>query len=71
MKEKKYLLECNLDLVISVSEKNKASLLKKINGIISSALKNEDIVHINKQIHVTSEQDVLLSLAANSLKDIN
>ena len=69
--KEKYYLECNLDLVLEVSEERKKAIIKKINGIISSALKGEDVIHLSKNINITSETDMLLSLVMGQPKDIN
>ena len=69
--KEKYYLECNLDIVIEVSEEKKDALLKKLNGIISSAMKGEEVIHLSKNINVTSETDILFSILAANPKSIN
>ena len=69
--KEKYYLECNLDLVLEISEEEREAVIKKLNGIISSTCKGEKVIHIAKSINVTSESDVLLSILGSNLKDIN
>ena len=69
--KEKYYIECNLDLIVEVSDEDKEKVMKKINGIISSVLKNETVLHLSKNINLTSESDIFLSMAKDALKDIN
>ena len=69
--KEKYYIECSLDLIVEVSEEDKANVMKKINGIISSVLKGENVLHLSKNINLISESDIILSMAKDALKDIN
>ena len=69
--KEKYYIECNLDLIIEASEEDREKIMKKLSGIISSALKNEKVIHVSKNINLISESDIFLSMASDSLKDIN
>tara|TARA_Y100001938_G_C7939636_1_gene353644 strand:- start:271 stop:489 length:219 start_codon:yes stop_codon:yes gene_type:complete len=69
--EEKHYMECSLDLLIEVPESDRERIMKKINGIISSALKGEKVVHVSKNINLISEADIILSMTSGSLKDIN
>lgn len=69
--QEKYYIECNLDLIIEASEQNREQIMKKLNGIISSALKNEKVMHVSRNINLISETDIFLSMARESLADLN
>ena len=69
--KEKYYIECSLKLLLEVSEENREKVMKKINGIISSALKNEKVIHVSKDINLISEHDIILSMATFDPDDIN
>jgi hypothetical protein len=69
--KEKYYIECSLNLLIEVSEENREKVMKKISGIISSALKDEKVMHVSKNISLTSEHDIALSMARFDPTDIN
>tara|TARA_B100000700_G_scaffold321806_1_gene421881 strand:+ start:848 stop:1066 length:219 start_codon:yes stop_codon:yes gene_type:complete len=69
-KEKQYI-ECSLSLLIEVDEKTREKVMRKINGIISSALKDEKVTHLSKNINLIAESDILLSFAPKGPMDIN
>lgn len=69
--KEKYYIECNLNLLLEVSEENKEKVMKKLSGIISSALRDEKIIHVSKDISLTSEHDIILSMATFDPADIN
>jgi len=69
--KEKYYIECSLNLLIEVSEKNREKVMKKISGIISSALKDEKVMHVSKNINLVSEHDIMLSMATYDPTDIN
>jgi len=69
--KEKYYIECNLNLLLEVSEEDRERVMKKINGIISSALKKEKVLHVSKNINLVSEHDIILSMATFDPNDIN
>ena len=69
--KEKYYIECNLNLLLEVSEENREKVMKKLSGIISSALKNEKVMHVSKNINLVSEHDIILSMATFDPTDIN
>jgi gamma-glutamylcysteine synthetase len=69
-KEKHYI-ECSLSLLIEVDKKNREKIMKKLNGIISSALKDEKVIQLSKNINLISEHDIMLSMASYDPSDIN
>ena len=69
-KDKQYI-ECTLNLLIEVDDKIRDKVMKKINGIIASATKDEKVIHISKNINLITESDVLLSMALSNPSDIN
>jgi hypothetical protein len=69
--KEKYYIECNLNLLIEVDEESRDKVMKKINRIISSALRGEKVIHVSKNIDLVSDRDLVLSTTAYDPDTIN
>jgi|TARA_Y100000287_G_C14232269_1_gene362531 hypothetical protein len=69
-KEKHYI-ECSFDLLIEVDKKDREKVIRKLNGILSSALKDEKVIKALKSINFMSESDVLMASLPVDPTDFN
>jgi hypothetical protein len=59
----KYYIECNIEFVLEIEEEKREETIKKINGVLSRFLKKEDVVHLNTNMNLISENNLLMSMA--------
>ena len=59
----KYFLEINIECVLEVGSENKEATIDKINKLIHKILKGENAVHLNSNMNLISEKNLMYSLA--------
>ena len=68
----KYFAEFSIDGVLEVDEDQKEAIVDKINKLVSKVLKNEKAIHLNVNIGLISEKNLMFSMAQSiSLRDEN
>tara|TARA_Y100000310_G_C20281285_1_gene622729 strand:- start:1 stop:240 length:240 start_codon:yes stop_codon:yes gene_type:complete len=59
----KYFLEINIECVLEIEAKKKEAIVDKINKLIHKILKGENAIHLNTNMNLISEKNLMYSLA--------
>ena len=59
----KYFLEIHMECVLEVDENKKEATIDKINKLIHKILKGENAIHLNTNMNLISEKNLMYSLA--------
>jgi hypothetical protein len=59
----KYFLEINIECVLEIDADRKEATIDRVNKLICKILKGEDVAHLNTNMNLISEKNLMYSLA--------
>jgi hypothetical protein len=63
--KERYFVEFNIEGILEIDEDRRDIVVNKINKLISKMLEKEDAVHLNVNVSLISERNLMFSMANN------
>ena len=63
--KEKYFVEFGIEGILEIDEDRRDVVIDKINKLISKLLEKENAIHLNINVSLVSEQNLMLSMANN------
>ena len=63
--KERYFVEFNIEGILEIDEDRRDIVVNKINKLISKMLEKEDAVHLNVNVSLISERNLMFSMASN------